>query len=72
MRTKWWLLSGPLPPSSPHLTQGFLQMGGSVSFQDYFAKLPPPLPSLDRGVVSEGELGFFCRPEATKATQGKC
>lgn len=57
----------PLSPSSPLLTQGFLQMGRSASSQAFFAKSPAPLLILGEGAVSEGELGFFCRLEATIA-----
>lgn len=54
-----------LPSSSPHLTQGFLQMGSSVSFQ---ASLPncPPSSYPGGGVISKGSWAFSAdwRPEA--------
>lgn len=66
-----------LSSSSPHLTQGFLQMGSSVSFQ---ASLPncPPSSYPGEGVISRG-AGLFLqtgglksRAEGShKASQGK-
>lgn len=42
-------------------------MGRSAFSQAFFAKSPAPLLILREGAVSEGELGFYCRLEATIA-----
>ena len=61
------VVPGLLSSSSPFLTQEFLQMGRSAFSQAFFAKSPAPLLILHEGAVSEGELGFYCRLEATIA-----
>lgn len=51
----------------PISDSGFLQMGRSAFSQAFFAKSPAPLLILREGAVSERELGFYCRLEATIA-----